>query len=170
MGEERTPVLSVGLNSSGSQLAFGNAKGQIKIVDLTANILLRDFRAANGPIWAVLFMPQNGDMMIASLDDFITKWQIHDFPPQILDTPAGAPVSAHRGNHKWGTPVCAQMFGLSRWNLMGLDRAGADLYMVCLAARREPYPAINIHKLCWIQISSGQKTPFTGCSRTARMW
>ena len=90
MGEERTPVLSVGLNSSGSQLAFGNAKGQIKIVDLTANILLRDFRAANGPIWAVLFMPQNGDMMIASLDDFITKWQIHDFPPQILDTPGPA--------------------------------------------------------------------------------
>ena len=90
MGEERTPVLSVGLNSSGSQLAFGNAKGQIKIVDLTANILLRDFRAANGPIWAVMFMPQNGDMMIASLDDFITKWQIHDFPPQILDTPGPA--------------------------------------------------------------------------------
>ena len=26
-------------------------------------------------------------MMIASLDDFIPKWQIHDFPPEILDTP-----------------------------------------------------------------------------------
>ena len=90
MGEERTPVLSVGLNRAGTQLAFGNAKGQIKIVDLTSNILLRDFRAANGPIWAVMFMPQNGDMMIASLDDFITKWQIHDFPPQILDTPGPA--------------------------------------------------------------------------------
>ena len=87
MGEERTPVLSVGLNRAGTQLAFGNDKGQIKIVDLTSSSLLRDFRAANGPIWAVMFMPQNGDMMIASLDDFITKWQIHDFPPQILDTP-----------------------------------------------------------------------------------
>lgn len=90
MGEDRTPVLSVGLNREGSQLAFGNAKGQIKIVDLKHNSLLRDFRAANGPIWAVMFMPQNGDMMIASLDDYITKWQIHDFPPQILDTPGPA--------------------------------------------------------------------------------
>ena len=90
MGEERTPVLSLGLNRAGDQLAFGDAKGRIKIVDLTRTELLRDFRAANGPIWSVMFMPQNGDMMIASLDDFITKWQIHDFPPQILDTPGPA--------------------------------------------------------------------------------
>ena len=90
MGEERTPVLSLGLNRAGDQLAFGDAKGRIKIVDLTRTELLRDFRAANGPIWSVMFMPQNGDMMIASLDDFITKWQIHDIPPQILYTPGPA--------------------------------------------------------------------------------
>ena len=170
MGEERTPVLSVGLNSSGSQLAFGNAKGQIKIVDLTANILLRDFRAANGPIWAVLFMPQNGDMMIASLDDFITKWQIHDFPPQILDTPGPARrFSPPRKSQMGNASLRANVRSVIRWSLMGLAGPGRP-YIICLAARREPYPAINIHKLCWIQISSGQKTPFTGCSRTARMW
>ena len=87
MGEDRVPVLSVGLNLESNQIAFGNAKGQMKIVDLNSTTLLRDFRAANGPIWSVMFMPQNGDMMIASLDDFITKWQIHDFPPEILDSP-----------------------------------------------------------------------------------
>ena len=87
MGEDRVPVLSVGMNLEASQIAFGNAKGQIKIVDLSSTTLLRDFRAANGPIWSLMFMPQHGDMMIASLDDFITKWQIHDFPPEILDTP-----------------------------------------------------------------------------------
>ena len=87
MGEDRVPVLSVGLNSTANQIAFGNAKGQLKIIDLNTTTLLRDFRAANGPIWSVMFMPNNGDMMIASLDDFITKWQIHDFPPEILDTP-----------------------------------------------------------------------------------
>ena len=129
MGEDRVPVLSVGLNREASQLAFGNAKGQIKIIDLASRVLLRDFRAANGPIWSVMFMPQNGDMLIASLDDYITKWQIHDFPPQILDTPGPArrfhPASEISNGERQFARKCSVCHTLVP---DGARRAGPTLY------------------------------------------
>ncbi|MGB1474473.1 MAG: c-type cytochrome, partial [Candidatus Puniceispirillaceae bacterium] len=73
-----------------SQIGFGNAKGMVKIIDMASMSLLRDFKAANGPIWSLLLMPQAGDMVVASLDDHISKWQIQDFPPEILDSPGPA--------------------------------------------------------------------------------
>jgi len=87
MGDERVPVLSVAISPDKSQIGFGNAKGMVKIINLADMSLLRDFKAANGPIWSLLLMPQQGDMVVASLDDFISKWQIQDFPPEILDSP-----------------------------------------------------------------------------------
>ena len=39
MGEDRVPVLSVGLNLESNQIAFGNAKGQMKIVDLNKMVI-----------------------------------------------------------------------------------------------------------------------------------
>jgi len=90
MGDERVPVLSVAISPDKSQIGFGNAKGMVKIIDMATMSLLRDFRAANGPIWSLLLMPQAGDMVVASLDDHISKWQIQDFPPEILDSPGPA--------------------------------------------------------------------------------
>ena len=87
MGEERVPVLSVSQSSDRKQIAFGDAKGFVKIIDSREFSLLRDFKAANGPIWSVLLIAETGDLVVASLDDHITKWQIHDFPPQILESP-----------------------------------------------------------------------------------
>ncbi|MGB2284189.1 MAG: c-type cytochrome [Candidatus Puniceispirillaceae bacterium] len=90
MGDERVPVLSVAISPDKSQIGFGNAKGMVKIIDMASMSLLRDFKAANGPIWSLLLMPQAGDMVVASLDDHISKWQIQDFPPEILDSPGPA--------------------------------------------------------------------------------
>ncbi len=87
MGDERVPVLSVAISQDNAQIGFGNAKGMVKIINLADMSLLRDFKAANGPIWSLLLMPQSGDMVVASLDDFISKWQIQDFPPEILNSP-----------------------------------------------------------------------------------
>ena len=131
MGEDRVPVLSVGINPEASQIAFGNAKGQIKIVDLSSTTLLRDFRAANGPIWSVMFMPRNGDMMVASLDDFITKWQIHDFPPEILETPGPArrfnPAAEISNGERQFARKCSVCHTLVP---DGAKRAGPTLYNV----------------------------------------
>ena len=90
MGDERVPVLSVAISPDKSQIGFGDAKGMVKIIDMASMSLLRDFKAANGPIWSLLLMPQAGDMVVASLDDHISKWQIQDFPPEILDSPGPA--------------------------------------------------------------------------------
>ena len=89
MGDERVPVLSVAISPDKSQIGFGNAKGMVKIIDMASMSLLRDFKAANGPIWSLLLMPQAGDMVVASLDDHISKWQIQD-SPEILDSPEPA--------------------------------------------------------------------------------
>ena len=85
MGYDRVPVLSIAARPNKSQLAFGNAKGMVHIVDLENMSLLRHFRAANGPVWTLLLMKESGDMVLGSLDDHITRWKINEFPPHILD-------------------------------------------------------------------------------------
>ena len=86
MGTERTPVLSIHQSLNGNQIAFGNAKGQVKIIDVNTNTLLRDFKAANGPIWSLLIMPKIGDLIVASLNDYVSLWRMHEFPPHILNS------------------------------------------------------------------------------------
>jgi len=87
MGDDRVPVLSITVSPNQEQIGFGNAKGIVKIVDMASMSLLRNFKAANGPVWTLLLMQEEGDMVIGSLDDHITKWQITEFPPHILITP-----------------------------------------------------------------------------------
>jgi len=87
MGDDRVPVLSITVSPNGAQIGFGNSKGIVKIVDMASMSLLRNFKAANGPVWTLLLMQEEGDMVIGSLDDHITKWQITEFPPHILITP-----------------------------------------------------------------------------------
>lgn len=87
MGDERVPVLSLSTHEPSAQVAFGNAKGMVNIVDVENMSLLRNFKALNGPVWSMLLLHQRGDMMVSGLDDHITKWQIHDFPPRILESP-----------------------------------------------------------------------------------
>ena len=89
LGEDRAPVLSLHLNDDTGQIAFGNAKGRVMIADTVTWTLLRDFRAADGPVWGLLLMPDDGSLVVAGLDDHLTRWRINDYPPEFLSESAG---------------------------------------------------------------------------------
>jgi len=131
MGDERVPVLSVSLSPDKTQIAFGNVKGIVKIIELSQMALLRDFKAANGPIWSVLMMAEPGELVVASLDDHITKWQIHDFPPQLLKSPAKAhrffPATDVSNGERQFARKCSVCHTLVK---DGARRAGPSLYGV----------------------------------------
>jgi cytochrome c len=85
-GDEQVPVLSISAHPEVGQIAFGNADGMVNIIDSENMIQLRNFKALNGPVWSLLLLNQHGDMVVSGLEDHITKWQIFDFPPQILES------------------------------------------------------------------------------------
>ena len=169
MGDERVPVLSVAISPDKSQIGFGNAKGMVKIIDMASMSLLRDFKAANGPIWSLLLMPQAGDMVVASLDDHISKWQIQDFPLkywivreacadfiQLLEINNGKRQFARKCS------VCHTL------EADGRRRAGPTLFGVFVGAL-EACLIIPIHKPCLIQILSGQQNQLPDYLRMAPM-
>ena len=90
VGEERVPVLSIDYNKKAGLLGFGNAKGRVLLADTNDWSVIRDFHAANGPIWSLLVLPDRQSLMVAGLDDFITRWPIYEFPPKFLDKPGPA--------------------------------------------------------------------------------
>ena len=50
MGTERTPVLSIHQSLNGKQIVFGNAKGQVKIIDVNTNTF-QDIRVSTIKSW-----------------------------------------------------------------------------------------------------------------------
>ena len=71
-------------------ISFGNAKGRMIILDTQKWALVRDFNAVNGPIWDNILFPNDSSLIVAGLDDFLTRWEIFDFPPEILERPGPA--------------------------------------------------------------------------------
>ena len=57
LGDERVPVLATYSSSAYQMLAFGNAKGRVVITKDWS--IIRDFNAANGPIWSVVTADEN---------------------------------------------------------------------------------------------------------------
>ena len=90
VGDERVPVLSIFYHAGEGFLGFGNAKGRVLLADTKDWSVIRDFHAANGPIWSLLVMPDAQSLMVAGLDDFITRWPIFEFPPEFLEKPGPA--------------------------------------------------------------------------------
>ena len=90
LGDERVPVLSLFYRSSDNVISFGNAKGRVVLVDTNDWSVVRDFNAANGPIWSLVILPGAESLVVAGLDDFITRWPIYDFPPEFLENPGPA--------------------------------------------------------------------------------
>lgn len=129
MGDERVPVLSLEVSLDNTQIGFGNAKGIVKILDLEKMVLLRDFKASNGPIWSMLLLPTQGEMLIASLDDHISKWQVTDFPPEILKSPGPRhrfnPANDISNGEKQFARKCSVCHTLEK---DGLRRAGPTLF------------------------------------------
>ena len=103
LGDERVPVLatySVGLQ----MLAFG-AKGRV-VINTKDWSIIRDFNAANGPIWSVVIMPDRKSIMVAGLDDFITRWE-HWFPAEFLERPGPQALSSNHQDQQWRKTVRA---------------------------------------------------------------
>ena len=90
LGEERVPVLSLFYDDKNGLIGFGNADGRVVLVDTTDWSVVRDFNAANGPIWSLVIMPGAESIIVAGLDDYITKWPIYEFPPEFLERPGPA--------------------------------------------------------------------------------
>ena len=76
LGDERVPVLATYSSPAYQMLAFGNAKGRVVVINTKDWSIVRDFNAANGPIWSVVIMPDGKSIMVAGLDDFITRWEL----------------------------------------------------------------------------------------------
>ena len=143
LGDERVPVLATYSSPAYQMLAFGNAKGRVVVINTKDWSIVRDFNAANGPIWSVVIMPDGKSIMVAGLDDFITRWELFEFPPEFLERPGPArrfhPTAEISNGEKQFARKCSVCHTLSP---DGRRRAGPTLFGVFgrMAGTLEGYP------------------------------
>ena len=143
LGDERVPVLAINDSVDYQMLAFGNAKGRVVVINTADWSIVRDFNAANGPIWSVVIMPDGKSLVVAGLDDFITRWELFEFPPEFLERPGPArrfhPATAISNGEKQFARKCSVCHTLSP---DGKRRAGPTLFGVFgrQAGTLEGYP------------------------------
>jgi cytochrome c len=93
--------------------------------------LVRDFNAVNGPIWDNILFPKDSSLIVAGLDDFLTRWEIFDFPPEILERPGPArrfnPLKEASNGEKQFARKCSVCHTLIA---NGKKRAGPTLYKI----------------------------------------
>ncbi len=70
---EGPPVLSLALDPRAGRIAFGDADGRVLIADAGVAEPARDFRAVAGPVWAMALLPGREVLLLAGLDDFVTR-------------------------------------------------------------------------------------------------
>ena len=143
LGDERVPVLAIYHSPWHSLLAFGNAKGRVVVINTKDWSIVRDFNAANGPIWSLVIMPDGQSIVVAGLDDFITRWELFEFPPEFLERPGPArrfqPTAEISNGEKQFARKCSVCHTLSP---DGKRRAGPTLFGVFgrMAGTLEGYP------------------------------
>ena len=143
LGDERVPVLATYSSPDYQMLAFGNAKGRVVVINTKDWSIVRDFNAANGPIWSVVIMPDGKSIMVAGLDDFITRWELFEFPPEFLERPGPArrfhPTTEISNGEKQFARKCSVCHTLIP---DGRRRAGPTLFGVFgrMAGTLEGYP------------------------------
>ena len=76
---EGPPVLALALDAKTKRIAFGNSEGRVLIADAGIGEVERDFRAVMGPVWGLLLMPGREAVVLAGLDDFLTRIPFDDF-------------------------------------------------------------------------------------------
>tara|TARA_B100001093_G_scaffold140782_1_gene133287 strand:- start:2586 stop:3935 length:1350 start_codon:yes stop_codon:yes gene_type:complete len=128
---DRVPILSMYYLKDENMISFGNAKGRMIILDTKNWSLVRDFNAVNGPIWDNILFPKDSSLIVAGLDDFLTRWQIFDFPPKFLDRPGPArrfnPKEEVSNGEKQFARKCSVCHTLVK---DGKKRAGPTLYRI----------------------------------------
>jgi cytochrome c len=131
IGEDRTPILSMYYLEKENLISFGNAKGRMIILHTNSWSLVRDFNAVNGPIWDNILFPKDSSLIVAGLDDFLTRWEIFDFPPEILERPGPArrfnPLKEVSNGEKQFARKCSVCHTLIA---NGKKRAGPTLYKI----------------------------------------
>ncbi len=131
IAEDRIPILSSFYLPKKNMLTYGNAKGRVIILNTLDWSLIRDFNAVNGPVWDNLILENDSSLFVAGLDDFITRWHIFDFPPQILERPGPArrfqPDKEASNGEKQFARKCSVCHTLKK---DGKKRAGPSLYKV----------------------------------------
>ena len=143
LGDERVPVLAIYHSPRHSLLAFGNAKGRVVVINTKDWSIVRDFNAANGPIWSLVIMPDGQSIVVAGLDDFITRWELFEFPPEFLERPGPArrfqPTAEISNGEKQFARKCSVCHTLSPDSKR---RAGPTLFGVFgrMAGTLEGYP------------------------------
>ena len=143
LGDERVPVLAIYHSPRYSLIAFGNAKGRVVVINTKDWSIVRDFNAANGPIWSLVIMPDGQSIVVAGLDDFITRWELFEFPPEFLERPGPArrfqPTAEISNGEKQFARKCSVCHTLSP---DGKRRAGPTLFGVFgrMAGTLEGYP------------------------------
>ena len=90
IGDERTPVLTMCVDIARSNIAFGNAKGRVIMISLDDFSLVRDFRAAHGPVWALAFNKETTMLFVGGLDDYINQWDLVTYPQPVIVPPGPA--------------------------------------------------------------------------------
>ncbi|MDJ0741450.1 MAG: hypothetical protein QNJ91_17195 [Gammaproteobacteria bacterium] len=78
------PVLAVAWDAANRRVAFGNAEGRVVIADPENGDTTRDFRAASGPVWGLALLPEPRALVIAGLDDHITRIPLDDFETPVV--------------------------------------------------------------------------------------
>ena len=143
IGDERVPVLAIYHSPWHNMIAFGNAKGRVVVINTEDWSIVRDFNAANGPIWSLVIMPDGQSIVVAGLDDFITRWELFEFPPEFLERPGPArrfhPTAEITNGEKQFARKCSVCHTLSP---DGKRRAGPTLFGVFgrMAGTLEGYP------------------------------
>lgn len=82
---DRRPVLAMATSPDLDQLAIGDGQGYIMLVDTTDWSIARDFRAARrGPIWALHYAADGGNIHAGGLDDALYSWPVDDLSGEKL--------------------------------------------------------------------------------------
>jgi cytochrome c len=71
----RRPILALARSRSGDRLAMGDGEGYITVFSTSDWSIVTDFRATTrGPIWALAFSPDGGNIHAGGLDEAMYSW------------------------------------------------------------------------------------------------
>ncbi|WP_439124123.1 c-type cytochrome [Marivita sp.] len=140
---ERRPILSMATSPNGELLAVGDGEGYIMVVDAVDWSIARDFRATErGPVWALAFSRDGGNIHAGGLDPRMYSWPIAamgDADPMATGSPSflkdadTMPNGERQFMRKCSichtlTPGSARRAGPSLYNLFGRKAGTVEDY------------------------------------------
>lgn len=127
---DRRPILAMAFSAARNLLAVGDGEGYIMVVDTENWRITRDFRATDrGPIWALAFSPDGGNIHAAGLDPVVYSWPLETLdaqdPMQGADRPYLKPPSEMSNGERQFARKCSICHSLTPGSAR---RAGPTLH------------------------------------------